>query len=89
MGKRTVDVDGAGSAAHHGGGFDVARLLEIANRYSVRKAEAGEFTAHAFSRLKGVSHQTATRILSEMLAENMVTCRSVRDVTYWRMVDAE
>lgn len=85
MAKTKIDVVGPGTDAHRVERFDVARLLEIAHRYSEDRPAAGEFATSWFAAKKGWTYERALKTLRLMEADGLVVSRPVGKRTLWRV----
>ena len=85
MGKTKIDVVGPGTDASRVERFDLARLLEIAHRYSDDRPAAGEFATSWFAHKKGWTYERALKTLRLMEADGLVASRPVGKRTVWRV----
>lgn len=85
MAKAKTDVGRPGTDAHRVERFDVARLLEIADRYTPDRPVAGEFATTWFAQQKGWTYERAMRALKKMEAEGVIVSRTIGNRTLWRV----
>jgi len=86
MGNRKTHVERTGSEQDRVERFDVARLLELVDGYSIKAKEADEFTMTWLAKQKGWTKDRAQKALEQMAADGLVTSRKYFSRTLWRMV---
>lgn len=85
MGNRTTHVDSANAAEDDVGGFNIAKLLSIADSYTEEARRDDEFATTFFAKSKGWTYEKAMTILLRMEADGYVTRRKVGRLTLWRV----
>ena len=85
MGNRKTDVERPDAAEDRIASFDVARLLEIAERYTEPKRRPDEFTMTWLAKQKGWIQEKSAAALAKMERDGIVTSRVYNGQKLWRM----